>query len=92
MIRGFGKPTLKELQLVIESQNKQLNYLQDDILWYKERVRTLEKFKNQVESPTGWVCSSKHWEENDRKSEEDRKLEEDQKNLQKHRAEHGNMW
>jgi hypothetical protein len=79
MIRGVGKPTLKELQLVIESQNKQLHYLQDDILWYKERVRRLEKFVKQVESPKGWVCSSRHWEKID------------QKNPQKHRAEHGNM-
>jgi len=88
MIRG-GKPTLKELQLVIEYQKRQLNSLEDEIVWYIERVRKLEKFVKQVESRKGWVCSSRHWEKIS--SEEDRKLEEDQKNPQKHRAEHGNM-
>lgn len=89
MIGDFGKPTLLELQLVIESQNKHLNFLQDEIQWYIQRVRKLEMFVKQVESPKGWVCSSRHWEKIS--SEEDRKLEEDQKNPQKHRAEHGNM-
>ena len=86
----LAQQLLYERREEIESQNKQLELLEDEDEWYIIRVRTLEnELVNQVESP-----KEKEKEPNAkyRKSEEYRKLEEDQKNREEERAKNGNMW